>query len=97
MPFAVVVLFFLSSRRRHPIYWRDWSSDVCSSDLPGFSLGEPFVAGAPYLDSWLGARTYSLLVGLRQRARRVLSPVGRARQRDHAPLPADRQDRESVV
>src|SRR3712207_1349743 len=22
-----------SSRRRHPRYWRDWSSDVCSSDL----------------------------------------------------------------
>src|SRR3712207_3026752 len=24
---------FLSSRRRHTRYWRDWSSDVCSSDL----------------------------------------------------------------
>src|SRR5258707_3314980 len=23
----------LSSRRRHTRYWRDWSSDVCSSDL----------------------------------------------------------------
>src|SRR5258707_2121690 len=22
----------LASIRRHPIYWRDWSSDVCSSD-----------------------------------------------------------------
>src|SRR3712207_9458209 len=22
-----------SSRRRHTRYWRDWSSDVCSSDL----------------------------------------------------------------
>src|SRR6476620_8021940 len=27
------VLFVFSSRRRHTIYWRDWSSDVCSSDL----------------------------------------------------------------
>src|SRR5438445_13026652 len=26
-------LFFFSSRRRHTRYWRDWSSDVCSSDL----------------------------------------------------------------
>src|SRR3712207_8779057 len=26
--------FFFSSRRRHTIYWRDWSSDVCSSDPP---------------------------------------------------------------
>src|SRR3712207_5202350 len=24
---------FFSSRRRHTKYWRDWSSDVCSSDL----------------------------------------------------------------
>src|SRR5476651_2490182 len=27
--------FFFSSRRRHTRYWRDWSSDVCSSDLNG--------------------------------------------------------------
>src|ERR1035437_1986709 len=32
---AVRVLFFFSSRRRHTRYWRDWSSDVCSSDLWG--------------------------------------------------------------
>src|SRR3712207_5388404 len=25
--------FFFSSGRRHTRYWRDWSSDVCSSDL----------------------------------------------------------------
>src|SRR5947209_19315365 len=29
------VIFFFSSRRRHTRYWRDWSSDVCSSDLGG--------------------------------------------------------------
>src|SRR3712207_5257044 len=29
----IVVFFFFSSRRRHTRYWRDWSSDVCSSDL----------------------------------------------------------------
>src|SRR3712207_8180819 len=28
-----MVLFFFTSRRRHTRYWRDWSSDVCSSDL----------------------------------------------------------------
>src|SRR5207245_6439222 len=27
------VLFFFSSRRRHTRCYRDWSSDVCSSDL----------------------------------------------------------------
>src|SRR3712207_9284116 len=30
--------FFFSSRRRHTRYWRDWSSDVCSSDLACASL-----------------------------------------------------------
>src|SRR3712207_8694576 len=29
----MMFLFFFSSRRRHTRYWRDWSSDVCSSDL----------------------------------------------------------------
>src|SRR5215203_3635969 len=29
----MVFFFFFSSRRRHTRYWRDWSSDVCSSDL----------------------------------------------------------------
>src|SRR5690606_40539256 len=29
----VVVFFFFSSRRRHTRFSRDWSSDVCSSDL----------------------------------------------------------------
>src|SRR3712207_9565039 len=28
-----LLCFFFSSRRRHTRYWRDWSSDVCSSDL----------------------------------------------------------------
>src|SRR3712207_7176210 len=29
-----------SSRRRHTRYWRDWSSDVCSSDLEPALLEE---------------------------------------------------------
>src|SRR5947209_13461758 len=29
--YSLFLLF--SSRRRHTVYWRDWSSDVCSSDL----------------------------------------------------------------
>src|SRR3712207_5425962 len=29
----MMMCFFFSSRRRHTRYWRDWSSDVCSSDL----------------------------------------------------------------
>src|SRR5207253_3461077 len=30
---GVILFFFFSSRRRHTRWPRDWSSDVCSSDL----------------------------------------------------------------
>src|SRR5690606_40097248 len=30
--------FFLSSRRRHMMFSRDWSSDVCSSDLSSWPV-----------------------------------------------------------
>src|SRR5690606_39949739 len=45
------VFFFFSSRRRHTRFSRDWSSDVCSSDLVrrpahGLKLG---IAGAALL------------------------------------------------
>src|SRR5690606_40078352 len=30
---SVLFFFFFSSRRRHTRFSRDWSSDVCSSDL----------------------------------------------------------------
>src|SRR3712207_2426486 len=33
-------LFFFSSKRRHTRYWRDWSSDVCSSDLAARTVAE---------------------------------------------------------
>src|SRR3712207_6942735 len=42
---------FFSSRRRHTRYWRDWSSDVCSSDLGWGSLwmkdNDRFNSGEP--------------------------------------------------
>src|SRR5690606_40113104 len=40
---ASVVLFFFSSRRRHTRFSRDWSSDVCSSDL-NKSARHPMIA-----------------------------------------------------
>src|SRR6266508_767732 len=53
MKMGELFFFFFSSRRRHTRWPRDWSSDVCSSDLPvcvfaqdfivfGGSLGEVF-------------------------------------------------------
>src|SRR5438067_12235942 len=37
---AVVGFFFFSSRRRHTRSKRDWSSDVCSSDLKDLLLAK---------------------------------------------------------
>src|SRR5699024_12107763 len=36
-------LFFFSSRRRHTRSKRDWSSDVCSSDLVSQALDSPII------------------------------------------------------
>src|SRR3712207_6919486 len=40
-----VSFFFFSSRRRHTRYWRDWSSDVCSSDLFEGDFGDEKIHG----------------------------------------------------
>src|ERR1035437_8059386 len=47
--FRQAVLFFFSSRRRRTRYWRDWSSDVCSSEL----------WTSPCLDLVIGAQSIS--------------------------------------
>src|SRR5207253_7905647 len=46
----VLVLFFFSSRRRHTRWPRDWSSDVCSSDLVSVDMtsGELLIWTTPY-------------------------------------------------
>src|SRR5260370_4030995 len=53
-------LFFFSSRRRHTRFKCDWSSDVCSSDLPlprqgelaAVEVGDGWHAMHPNLASW---------------------------------------------
>src|SRR5437870_6511086 len=49
------VSFFFSSRRRHTRWPRDWSSDVCSSDLAyvGTALG-PYAGYLCGVLLWLG-------------------------------------------
>src|SRR3712207_9426989 len=44
------VCFFFSSRRRHTRYWRDWSSDVCSSDLTGSGKTSTLYACLNYMN-----------------------------------------------
>src|SRR5207249_9516872 len=53
VPTAAVILFFFSSRRRHTRSKRDWSSDVCSSDLWFGRWGTNYLYG-----------TWSVLAGL---------------------------------
>src|SRR2546429_30321 len=47
------IFFFFSSRRRHTRCSRDWSSDVCSSDLKRHSVDCLCVAGGLFLNVFL--------------------------------------------
>src|SRR5699024_11419784 len=54
-PLCPAVLFFFSSRRRHTISKRDWSSDVCSSDLSG-------IVDDDTADSWVDVKGNDWLI-----------------------------------
>src|SRR5436305_14209730 len=58
--------FFFSSRRRHTRCGRDWSSDVCSSDLSAPGVAEWRAASASMV-----ARSTSLVPADRSEERRV--------------------------
>src|SRR3712207_7788859 len=49
------VIFFFSSKRRHTRYWRDWSSDVCSSDLELTVSSMPSASSASSIESFVRA------------------------------------------
>src|SRR5690606_1918912 len=55
-----VYAFFFSSRRRHTRFSRDWSSDVCSSDLLEEKQGLP-CAGAVVAGADINGARQSLL------------------------------------
>src|SRR3712207_7616818 len=76
------MLFFFSSRRRHTRYWRDWSSDVCSSDL--VALAEALL-DAVVLD----AATVEVLDPELQRVRRHAVDHALDLAGAPAPLPTD--------
>src|SRR5690606_39957552 len=85
-------LFFFSSRRRHTRFSRDWSSDVCSSDLArhiltavpdvelhGTVLGRPSAAlNTSVIQHSVDLRGREAVVALRSEERRV-GKEGRAR------------------
>src|SRR5207249_5664026 len=74
--------FFFSSRRRHTISKRDWSSDVCSSDLDsGYSVGHSFLLAG---SGERAAATLTSLAGYRRSPRgRQRCPI--IRSNTHAP------------
>src|SRR6266403_3862226 len=55
---SFILLFFFSSRRRHTRSLRDWSSDVCSSDLE-HAKGRPLLLMAP---NWRGVTKENVAV-----------------------------------
>src|SRR5258707_11360778 len=64
--------FFFSSRRRHTRYWRDWSSDVCSSDL---ELGEARGPGGHRLAvQFVNVRNLDIHTGIARRGMHVRLP-----------------------
>src|SRR5690349_21880102 len=57
-------LFFFSSRRRHTRSLRDWSSDVCSSDLDTLAARGTVFEHAMATSSWTLPSHASLFTGL---------------------------------
>src|SRR3712207_8753738 len=76
---TVSFLFFFSSRRRHTRYWRDWSSDVCSSDL-GTRLSRAAVGHLAFTGCslWLDPERATFVLVL---ANRVHPVVARSEER----------------
>src|SRR5690606_40661338 len=92
--FDVLFVFFFSSRRRHTRFSRDWSSDVCSSDLASGAYGAIALRvqaqvggggqGHPGIDG--GAIQVAGLVGL-QRLDTEDQEIGRASCRERVETP----------
>src|SRR6266498_3464078 len=77
---SVFVVFFFSSRRRHTRCGRDWSSDVCSSDLRHPDLQRRQVGAGDVARQGPGVR-------LPRRATRRARPLGADRGPEDLPLP----------
>src|SRR5215217_9618433 len=69
--------FFFSSRRRHTRYWRDWSSDVCSSDLHVLDDALVVLADHKAGEGREDAGRDHLQVGERPRSERDLGEISR--------------------
>src|SRR5690625_6068521 len=78
--------FFFSSRRRHTRWPRDWSSDVCSSDLHSIRLNPLFVEAHKPWQHWKDLSGYQsclpLLYLLIYFSYQEINQIGRASCRE---------------
>src|SRR5699024_12100141 len=76
----LAVVFFFSSRRRHTRSKRDWSSDVCSSDL---ILLEDLLNPAVFLESIVMSHSLHVILALIQAIPKYMgvSPCKKSHQR----------------
>src|SRR3712207_1751108 len=85
----LVFFFFFSSRRRHTRYWRDWSSDVCSSDLSWNSeMGLFWNYQTVSLERLSGKCSVAVMVAYAPRHGEQEIPHGPVRRRVELPRPA---------
>src|SRR5882762_3023616 len=69
--------FFFSSRRRHTIFKCDWSSDVCSSDLPPVTIRSDVDADIGQVRGWCCAADVTILsAGGKATTETVLRSIG---------------------
>src|SRR5947209_14479578 len=71
--------FFFSSRRRHTRYWRDWSSDVCSSDLTDAVLAS--IEQRPADEPFVWAQMSTVRINSTERCAGLAEERGRSEER----------------
>src|SRR5690625_7493848 len=88
-----MLVFFFSSRRRHTIWPRDWSSVVCSSDLLAHRGRQTVLTSFTPNRRGISGLTAVLITvygpfGLVKMKRKVHGEIGRASCRERGEMPA---------
>src|SRR5437867_7805303 len=69
---VIKLFFFFSSRRRHTRSYGDWSSDVCSSDLPRFLN----LIASQSIETWVDGKCSMLCATFMDGKARMQPPLG---------------------
>src|SRR5438876_1085500 len=79
-PKPLQLKFFFSSRRRHTRWTGDWSSDVCSSDLPFHEGDVPLMEG---IGAGMAGGELTIVGSVRSEERRVGKECRTRRSPEH--------------